>query len=105
MKRCCPVPSCCDMRGFLSLLILWSLRKKSMSGEELAREIGARKGARLNPGTIYPALKRLAKEKMITYKAEGRVKRYSLTRAGRAELNSAGKMCHRIFHDLVEAFK
>ena len=49
----------CDMRGMLSFMILWLLSDRSMYGQELAEEIGKRKGEKPNPGTIYPALKEL----------------------------------------------
>ena len=49
----------CDMRGMLSFQILWLLSKRSMHGEELAREIGARRGEKPKPGSLYPALKEL----------------------------------------------
>ena len=44
----CP-PDCCDMRGMLSFMILWLLSKKPMYGQQLATEIGKRKGANPNP--------------------------------------------------------
>ena len=56
----CP-PECCDMRGMLSFMILWLLSKRPMYGQELATEIGKRRGTKPNPGTIYPALKELEK--------------------------------------------
>ena len=51
--------NCCNMRGFLSFLLLFLLSKKSMNGQELADELEKRKGDRPSPGTIYPALKSL----------------------------------------------
>ena len=36
-----------------------------MYGQELAKEIDKRKGAKPSPGTIYPALKELKKRKLI----------------------------------------
>ena len=45
----------CDMRGMLSFTILWLLSKRPMYGQELAMEIGKRRGDKPNPGTIYPA--------------------------------------------------
>ncbi len=49
----------CDMKGFLSYLILWNLSKKSMNGAKIAKELEKRKGTKPSPGTIYPALKEL----------------------------------------------
>jgi len=50
---------CCDMKGYLSYLILWILSKEKMNGSEIARELEKRRGTKPSPGTIYPALKEL----------------------------------------------
>ena len=63
-------------------MILWLLSKKSMYGEEMAKELGKRKGGKPTPGTIYPALKQLKNNGMITSHKEGRMIIYSLTEAG-----------------------
>src|SRR5580700_4832215 len=63
--------SACDMRGMLSFMILWLLSKRPMYGQELAAEIGKRRGEKPNPGTIYPALKDLASRGMIRAHLEG----------------------------------
>ena len=62
----------CDMRGMLSFMILWLLSTRPMYGQELANEIGKRRGDKPNPGTIYPALKELASRGMIRGHLEGR---------------------------------
>ena len=49
----------CDMRGMLSFQVLYFLSKKSMHGDEIAEEIGKRRGEKPKAGTIYPALKDL----------------------------------------------
>lgn len=92
--------SACDMRGFLSFLILWLLGKKPMSGAELADELEKRKGCRPNPGTIYPALKELARKKAIVLHAKNGRKTYSLTAAGRSELDRAVNVFAKIFYDV-----
>ena len=48
------VPKYIELKGFLSFFILHELDQGPMSGDELAHEIGSRKGAKLTPGTIYP---------------------------------------------------
>lgn len=91
----------CDMRGFLSFLILWLLRKKPMSGAELAKEIQARKGCRPNPGTIYPALKELLNKKAIAIRRQtGKEKIYALTPIGRQQLELDVQYFHKVFHDI-----
>lgn len=98
-KGCSPA---CDMRGFLSFLILWLLNKKSMTGAELAEEIGRRKGGcKPNPGTIYPALKELVRKKAIALKnSREKQKAYALTPAGKAELGRAIDVFSKTFYDL-----
>lgn len=91
----------CDMRGFLSFLILWLLNKQPMTGTQLADEIGERKGYRPNPGTIYPALKSLLEKKVIKSKASGKEKIYSLTKQGELELQEAKNLFCKTFYDIV----
>ena len=90
---------CCDMKGFLSYLILWNLGKKSMTGAELAKELEKRKGSRPSPGTIYPLLKEM-KEKGFVSSDSG--KSYSLTKSGQRELKTASRSFCAIFYDIKE---
>ncbi len=93
--------SICDMRGFLSFLILWLLRQKPMSGAQLASEIEARKGCKPNPGTIYPALKELLSKKAIFIeRQEGKEKIYALTPMGKTQLEHATQSFCKTFHDI-----
>jgi PadR family transcriptional regulator, regulatory protein PadR len=93
---------CCDMKGFLSYLILWNLRKKNMTGAEITIELEKRKGSKPSPGTIYPALKELKEKGLIASDAS---KTYSLTKKGRDELNKACSVFCRIFYDMGEMFR
>ena len=93
--------SVCDMRGFLSFLILWLLRKKPMSGAQLAEEIRARKGCKPNPGTIYPALKELLSKKAIVVdRQQGKEKIYALTPLGKTQAESAAQTFCKTFYDV-----
>lgn len=92
---------CCDMKGFLSYLILWILSKKSMNGVEITKELEKRKGTRPSPGTIYPALKELKKKGLIIADKD---KTYSLTKKGKKELNSACNIFCKIFYDMKKMF-
>ena len=92
----------CEMKGFLSYLILWILRKKSMTGAEIAAELEERKGHRPSPGTIYPALKELKEKGLIS---ADKNKKYSLTKKGEKELKSACSAFCRVFHDVKEMKK
>ncbi len=91
----------CDMRGFLSFLVLWLLSKKSMTGAELADEIEKRKGCRPNPGTIYPALRELVRKKAIKISLkEEKEKSYVLTELGKEELKEATNVFCKTFYDI-----
>lgn len=91
---------CCDMRGFLSFLILFLLSKKTMNGQDLAKELERRRGDKPSPGTIYPALKALKEEDLIEEKKEGRNIVYSLTSDGKESLRIAKKRFVRTFIDV-----
>jgi PadR family transcriptional regulator, regulatory protein PadR len=90
---------CCDMKGYLSYLILWMLSKESMNGSEIARDLEKRKGSRPSPGTLYPALKELREGGLIVADKD---KRYRLTKKGKDELRSACCAFSRIFYDVKE---
>jgi DNA-binding PadR family transcriptional regulator len=89
----------CAMKGFLSMLILWLVSKKSMTGSEIALELEIRKGHRPSPGTIYPVLKDL-KEKGLLEVDEN--KRYSLTKLGKNELDVSLNTFFQTFWDIDE---
>jgi PadR family transcriptional regulator, regulatory protein PadR len=90
----------CDMRGMLSFTIMWLLSKRPMYGQELASEIGKRRGNKPNPGTIYPALKELQNRCMIEARMEGRNKVYRLTKEGKASLSKALRYFREAFGDI-----
>ena len=91
----------CDMRGMLSFMILWLLSKRSMYGQELALEIGKRKGEKPNPGTIYPALKELTSRGLIEVRSDGRRTIYELTKEGSATVSRAQKYFVRAYKDII----
>ena len=91
----------CDMRGMLSFRILWLLSKRPMYGQELAAEIGKRKGNKPNPGTIYPALKLMSKRKLVQSHLEGRNTVYELTKLGRLNLSRSIQHFRRAFGEIL----
>lgn len=91
------------MRGMLSFMILWLLSKRPMYGQELAAEIGKRRGGKPNPGTIYPALKDLANRGMIEAHIEGRNVVYRLTERGQEGLASALRYFRRAFGEIFDS--
>jgi len=97
---------CCEMKGFLSFLVLRLISKGPKSGEELRREIEKRKGKRPSPGTIYPVLKSLSEDGFIEeIKDSGKEKKYKLTKEGEKEIKIATKKFLETFCDLKEDFK
>ena len=94
---------CCDMRGFLSFIVLKLISSKSMSGEEIREELKRRKGTKPSPGTVYPVLKSLSEGGLIKeIKSKGKTKKYKLTPQGQKELKIAMKKFCDMFHDLVK---
>lgn len=98
-------PEFIDFKGFLSFLILHELKKQPLYGDQLAHLIGERRGNKLTPGTIYPALKQLREHELITYEQDGRLKIYSLTAAGKKELQALYKQFSRYFQGLEKRIK
>lgn len=97
--------NCCDMRGFLSFIVLRLISKKSMSGEEIRQEMEKRKGTKPSPGTIYPVLKALSEIGFIEeIKDSGKEKKYKLTKKGKKELEIATVKFCQIFYDMKEEF-
>ena len=90
----------CDMRGMLSFTILWLLSKRPMYGQELATEIGKRRGDKPNPGTIYPALKDLAARRLIEASLQGRNSVYALTKEGKSTLERSKVYFNQAFGDI-----
>jgi len=89
----------CEMKGFLSFIMLWLISKKAMTGTDIALEIKKRKGTKPSPGTIYPALKYLRNKGLIKVNQK---KTYTLTRAGKKELESQLNFFFGTFCDLDE---
>ena len=98
--------TCCDMRGFLSFIVLKLISKKNMSGEDIRQELKKRKGTKPSPGTIYPVLKALNESGFIEeVKNGGKTKKYKLTKRGHKELGIATKKFCEIFYDMKEEFQ
>ncbi len=94
-----------ELKGFLSFLILHEIGRKALCGDDLAKKIGRRKGGKLTPGTIYPALKELRELGLISYEQFGRKKVYTLTPEGRKELKKLYKLFSRYFYGLKSYIK
>ncbi len=90
------------LKGFLAFQILHELREKKLCGDDLAQVIGLKKGSKLTPGTIYPALKYLRKKKLIQHKKIGRKKLYNLTENGQKEYEIFKKNFMKVFKEILK---
>lgn len=114
------IPTCCDMRGFLSFQILWLISKIGpMHGQEIAEELHKRRGFKPSPGTLYPALKYLKSPRIFTKKPEdikivkpplikgekqGRKIIYQLADGAQEELEQACQYFCQVFVDIFEEY-
>lgn len=89
----------CQMKGFLNFLIIWLISKKNMTGAEIAIELEKRKGHKPSPGTIYPVLKNLKDNGLLSVDKN---KRYSLTKKGQKELEVHLNTFFETFCDIDE---
>ncbi|TQL40426.1 PadR family transcriptional regulator [Homoserinimonas aerilata] len=76
--------------GHLRLYLLSLLAERPMHGYEIIQALSDRFGGTYIPsaGTIYPRLSKLGEEGLVTREADGRKTVYSVTDAGRAELEA-----------------
>lgn len=91
--------SSCSTKGFLSLLILWMVKKEARTGVAIANELEERKGTKPSPGTIYPALKDLVNKGLLKVNKR---KEYSLTPRGKQELEAGLQIFCTLFSDFDE---
>ena len=96
---------CCEMKGFLSFIVLKLISKKNMSGDDIRKELAKRRGSKPSPGTIYPVLKSLRKSGFIKeIKDGGKTKMYNLTKKGQKEVKLATRKFCTLFYDMREEF-
>ena len=94
----------CELKGFLTFLVLKLISTKELTGEEIRQELEKRKGQRPSPGTIYPVLKQLAENGLIeeVHTSDGKEKRYRITKVGSKEVKDATDRFHHMFAGLLE---
>ena len=85
--------------GELRLALLSLLSEKPRHGYELMKEMEGRSGGlyRGSAGSIYPTLQQLADERLISCERQEGRRVYSLTAAGRRELNRDPDAVRRIW--------
>jgi len=97
--------STCEMKGFLTFLVLRMISKKDMSGDAIRDELEKRKGCRPSAGTVYPVLKELKSKGLIKeVKDGGKEKKYTITDAGEKEMKIAVRKFIALFSDLKDEF-
>jgi DNA-binding PadR family transcriptional regulator len=90
--------------GELRLAILSLVSEGSKHGYQLMKELGERSGGiyQASAGSVYPTLQQLEDEVLIRVKAQGGRKVYSLTAAGRKELERDPEAVRRIWERAEE---
>ena len=88
----------CEMKGFLSFIVLWLLSKEKMTGAEITLELEKRRGSKPSPGTIYPLLRYLKDKGLIVDKN----RRYTLTSKGKKELEIHLNTFFKTFCDIED---
>ena len=97
---------CCDMKGFLTFIVLRLISAKNMSGDDIRQELKKRRGTKPSPGTIYPVLKALSQKGFIEeIKDSTKTKKYKLTKKGNKELEIATRKFCEIFYDMGDEFR
>lgn len=94
-----------ELKGFLTFMILHELSQRKLTGEDLAKRIGQRRGSMLTPGTIYPALKNLKKKGLIKMEQFGRRKVYQLTPKGKTQARLFYSLFSKYFAGLKQKLK
>lgn len=91
--------------GEIRLALLSMLGSGPKHGYELIKELGTKSGGvyKASAGAVYPALKQLEDEGTVTSEAAAGKRTYSLTDAGRAELQREADTVKRIWHRAEQA--
>jgi len=74
-----------------------------MHGDEIAEELGKRRGEKPKAGTIYPALKDLKKKNLIKGVKKGKIIVYSLTPEGLKTFKHSRDYFIRCFADVLKS--
>jgi DNA-binding PadR family transcriptional regulator len=90
--------------GLLQMQILWILSKKHMHGYLLMKELDELKKTKITQSTLYPALQKLEKMKLIKSKKKERTIVYHVTERGKKAMNNACKDFCRTFSGIIKDF-
>jgi DNA-binding PadR family transcriptional regulator len=90
----------------LKLIVLKKLEENSLSGYDLTKEIYNSTGSwKPSSGSMYPLLKELYSNKLVTVKTINRRKVYSITASGRKTLKETIESSHNIIDAMTKEFK
>ncbi len=91
--------------GIVKIHILYHADKVPVYGKGLMSEL-SRHGYHIGPGTLYPILHGLEKEKLLNSYREtvaGKVRRYyRITRSGRSALNEAQEKVQELVKEILQ---
>lgn len=93
------------IRGFLNILVLKELEESPKSGYEMMKHIEERIGTKPSPGSIYPLLEELKKDRLVEFKGDGRSKEYHLTAEGKKRLKQMDEKREECLHSFIEGMK
>jgi DNA-binding PadR family transcriptional regulator len=92
-------------RGLIRLHVLYHATREPIFGQAIIDELG-RHGYRVSPGTMYPILHGLERDRLLKSREErkdGRIRRtYAATATGRAALREAKVKVRELFHEIFE---
>jgi DNA-binding PadR family transcriptional regulator len=91
-------------RGDVRLAVLTLLAEQPMHGYQIITELGTRSGGvwRPSPGSVYPTLQQLQDEGLVTVAEEDGRRTFSLTDAGRAEVERASAGRRAPWEDMAD---
>jgi PadR family transcriptional regulator PadR len=91
--------------GFINIHILHHAKHEPFYGVWMIEEL-AKHGYHISPGTLYPILHSLEKEKLVTSEdqtVEGKIRKYySITPRGEKVLNEARKQAYELFKEIKD---
>lgn len=94
------------LKNQLKLIVLKKLENKSLSGYDLIKEIYQSTGSwKPSFGSMYPLLKELHSNNLVTFKIINRKKVYSITSLGRKTLKETLAASQNVIETMAREFK
>ncbi len=93
------------IQGYLKILVFKALEEGPKSGYSLMKFVEEKTGTKPSPGSIYPLLDQLKKEKLVEAKGVGRANEYRLTKAGKQKVAIIEEKRQECIQNLVNAMK